>query len=138
MPKHTFKVEWGDTDAAGIVFYPNYYRWMDNSTHAFFETIGYSSVVMFEEERKGIPILEANCRFFSPSFFGNRIEVTSEIAEIRDKVFKIEHTFRREETLLAQGYEVRAWADFSTGKPKAQPIPDELREKLIQHQKPQD
>jgi acyl-CoA thioesterase FadM len=27
-------VEWGDTDAAGIVFYPNYYRWFDRAAHA--------------------------------------------------------------------------------------------------------
>lgn len=27
--EYRVKVHWGDTDAAGIVFYPNYYKWMD-------------------------------------------------------------------------------------------------------------
>ena len=29
---YRFKIRFGDTDAAGIVFYPNYYRWMDEAT----------------------------------------------------------------------------------------------------------
>ena len=32
---YSFKVRWGDTDAAGIVFYPNFYKWMDEATHEF-------------------------------------------------------------------------------------------------------
>lgn len=34
---YTFKVRWGDTDPAKIVFFPNFYRWMDEATHEFFE-----------------------------------------------------------------------------------------------------
>ena len=26
---YRFKVRWGDTDPATIVFFPNFYRWMD-------------------------------------------------------------------------------------------------------------
>lgn len=29
----TRMVEWGDYDEAGIVFYPNYFRWMDGAFH---------------------------------------------------------------------------------------------------------
>jgi acyl-CoA thioester hydrolase len=31
---YIFKVEWGDTDAAGIVYSPNDYKWMDQATHS--------------------------------------------------------------------------------------------------------
>jgi len=31
-----YKIQWGDTDAAGIVFYPDYFRWFDLATHEFF------------------------------------------------------------------------------------------------------
>ena len=33
------KVEWGDCDPYGIVFYPNFYKWMDNSQWNYFNKI---------------------------------------------------------------------------------------------------
>jgi hypothetical protein len=33
-------VEFGDCDPAGIVFYPNYFRWMDVGTRRFFAACG--------------------------------------------------------------------------------------------------
>ena len=33
-------VEFGDCDPAGIVFYPNYFRWMDVGTRRFFASCG--------------------------------------------------------------------------------------------------
>jgi len=133
MMEFTFTVNWGDTDAAGIVYYPNYYKWMDNATHHFFNKIGHSSVDLFDKQRVGIPLLETHCGFFSPSFFGNEIVVRSKIEEIRNKVFRIRHTFQRGETKLAEGYQVHAWTDFSKDIPKAFPIPDEIRKALHEH-----
>lgn len=31
-----FQIQWGDTDRAGIVYYPNYYKWFDLAGHNFF------------------------------------------------------------------------------------------------------
>ena len=32
------QVDWGDCDPAGIVFYPNFYRWMDRGFWLLFES----------------------------------------------------------------------------------------------------
>ncbi|GAB7386423.1 thioesterase family protein [Bacillaceae bacterium] len=123
---YSFIVQWGETDAAGIVFYPNFYKWMDNATHELFASIGHSMARLFSEEKIGIPILEAGCSFKRPVFFRDRIEVQTEVAEIREKVFKLEHVFFRDGIELARGYEVRAWTSFRE-TPKAVPIPEEIR-----------
>lgn len=127
---YTFQVEWGDTDAAGIVFYPNFYKWMDNATHELFEMIGFPTNHLFAQEQVGLPILEAHCEFQRPAFFRQRIKVVTEVIELRDKVFRLNHTFWRDDAELARGYEVRAWTSFMSGKPKAVSIPEKVREAL--------
>ena len=39
MEEYSFQVRWGDTDAAGIVYYPNFYKWMDEATHEYFKKL---------------------------------------------------------------------------------------------------
>ena len=36
----TLTVGWGDCDPAGIVFYPNYFRWFDDASWRLFEAGG--------------------------------------------------------------------------------------------------
>ncbi|NUK29451.1 acyl-CoA thioesterase [Parageobacillus sp. VR-IP] len=128
--EYSFQVHWGDTDAAGIVFYPNFYKWMDAASHHFFATIGHSTWRLFQEEKIGMPIVEAKCQFHSPLFFEDQVCVKSTIAELREKSFRIQHQFFRGEQLVAEGYEVRVWTKFGGDRPKAAPIPAELREKM--------
>ena len=117
-------VQWGDTDAAGIVFYPNYFKWMDEATHHLFRTKGYPQSKLFEEHKTALPILEAHCQFKKVALFENVLRVESRIVEVRDKVFKVSHNFMRGDQQLAEGYEIRAWTVFNGDRPKAVSIPD--------------
>ncbi len=128
--EYPFQVRWGDTDAAGIVFYPNFYKWMDDATHAYLTAIGCPSSQLFAKQQIGVPLLEANCVFKRPLLFEDRVIVQSFVEELQTKVFKIKHVFKKNDQIVAEGYEVRAWTSFKE-KPKAQPIPDDIREKMI-------
>lgn len=127
---YQFQVNWGDTDAAGIVFYPNFYKWMDQASHHFFSAIGQPSSHLYAEEKIGLPLLEAHCRFYSPLFFEDRVMIQTGAEEIREKVFTLKHRFLREEQEVAEGYEIRAWAFLGGEKPKAHPIPEAIRQKM--------
>ncbi len=128
--EYSFKVRWGDTDAAGIVFYPNFYKWMDEATHEFLAAIGFSTTFLLTEHQTATPLLEANCQFKSPLFFEDEVILQSEVVEMKQKVFKISHKFFKDEKLVAEGYGVRAWTSFKE-KAKAYPIPDQVREKMM-------
>ena len=93
---YSFKVKWGDTDAAGIVFYPNFYKWMDEATHEFFAAIGLHTSTLYAEQQVSVPLLEANCQFKSPLFFEDHVTVRSTVVELHQKVFKISHRFFKE------------------------------------------
>ncbi|CAH0212930.1 4-hydroxybenzoyl-CoA thioesterase [Peribacillus simplex] len=130
IAKYSFQVRWGDTDAAGIVFYPNYYKWMDEATHEYLSALGYPSSKLYAEKQIGVPLLEANCIFKGPLFFEDNVIVQSAVEELQNKVFKLRHAFIRGEQIVAEGYELRAWTSFE-GKPKALPIPDDIRKKMM-------
>lgn len=129
MKKYSFKIQFGDTDPAGIVFYPNYYRWMDAATHHTFEEIGYPTVSLMAENL-AMPLLEANCVFKSPGYYHHTVTVHTDIEYVKSKVFKLRHAFYDGETLLAEGYEVRAWVEVCDGKLKTIPIFNRLRQEL--------
>lgn len=132
--QYSFKVRWGDTDAATIVFFPNFYRWMDEATHEFFTAIGYPTVSLMEEKKIGVPLLESKCVFKRPLMFEDEIVLITEVTELHNKVFKLSHEFYRGETLIAEGYTLRAWTSFAD-KPRAITIPDDVRERLQAHSK---
>lgn len=130
--EYRFKIRFGDTDAAGIVFYPNYYRWMDEATHEFFGSLGFPTDELMAQ-KFATPLLEANCVFKSPGYFNREIVVTTKVEFLREKVFKLVHEFKDSDTVIAQGYEVRAWVSLEGGKPKAQPIREDIKEQLSNH-----
>lgn len=127
---YKFKVYFGDTDPAGIVFYPNFYRWMDEATHEFFGAKYMPSTKLLNEEKIGYPVLEANCQFRTPLYFEDEVEVHTKVIELKEKIFKLEHVFKRGETLIAEGYTLRAWASTKGETIKAVPIPEEVREAM--------
>lgn len=124
------RVAWGDTDMAGFVFYPNFYRWMDRAAHECLASLGVDTRRLFEVERIGLPLLEAHCRFRAPLYFGDELIIETTVSEVAEKTFTLRHAFRRGGEIVAEGREVRAWVVFGEPKPKAVPIPAAVREAL--------
>ena len=128
--EYQFSVTWGDTDAAGIVFYPNFYKWMDTATHHLFSSIGYPTSELFRVKKIGLPLIKTTCDFKQPLFFEDNVMIHSTIKEIHSKVFLVEHAFYKDRNIVAIGTELRAWGDLSGEKPKAVVIPNEVRQLL--------
>lgn len=129
MHQYKFKVRWGDTDAAGIVFTPNFYKWMDEATHEYLAELIKPSSKLFAEDRLALPILEAFCQFKKPLLFEDDVIIETTVLNIQNKTFKLKHVFKKDQEIMAIGYMVRAWTSFSE-KPKAVSIPPEVVERL--------
>lgn len=130
ISKYEFKVRLGDTDMGGIVYYPNFHKWMDEATHEYLGAIGVPSSKLFSLQNIGVPLIESKCNINSPLFFEDCVEIVSSVHELFNKVFKISHRFYKDEHMVAEGYEIRAWATFE-GKLKTHPIPQDIREKMV-------
>lgn len=107
-----FTVEWGDCDPAQIVFYPNFFRWMDAASLSFFRAAGVPPWREFEAESGivGTPLVDASARFLRPATYGDILDVDTAIAEWRGKSFVMSHVIRRGADVLVEGREVRVFA----------------------------
>lgn len=125
----TFRVEWGETDTAGIIYYPNYYRWFDRATHELFRVGGMPISDLIAQHGFVHPIVEGGCRFSAPLRYDDIVTLESVVTEIRSKIFRVEHTVRRGDVIAGAGFEVRAWV--KTGdKMSAVAIPEEYAARL--------
>ncbi len=126
-----YRVPFGETDAAGVVFYPNYYRWFDRMTHELFRSVGqpldgYMSIPM------QAPILaETQCRFLASVRYDDLVELHVRVTEVRARSFRLDHTVRLDGHIAAEGYEVRVWAEIENGAAHPATIPQQIRHALL-------
>ena len=127
---HRVTVQFGDCDPAGIVFYPNFQRWMDEASLAFFMPCG---VPPWREPVKthgivGTPLLEVATRLLTAAPMPR--SSTSRPASMRAKVFVQRHRVRRGETLICEGTETRAFVKRDADNPerlRAMAIPEDIK-----------
>lgn len=123
------RIEWGDCDPAGIVFNPNFFSFFDHGTTMLYEAAGWPKAVMVETFGiAGCPLVETKAKFLSPCRYGDDVEITSTIAEIRSSSFDIRHELTKDGRLCVEAYETRVWTtkDPDTGRLKSAPLPPEV------------
>lgn len=127
------KVHWGDTDMAGIIYYPTYMKWFDIGMLTLVNEMGVSVLDLFHNEKIGLPLLDAGVTCRKPLLYNDAVRVVSRVTEVNNKTFRLEHEVYRGEDLVANGHELRGWVQFDDkGNLKAVPIPDEVRALFLQ------
>lgn len=134
---HTVTVQFGDCDPAGIVFFPNFLRWMDAASLAFFMQCGLPPWRELVKTRGivGTPLLEINTRFVTSATYGQTLSVSTWVEEWRAKVFVQLHRVTRRDgevdTLICEGREVRTFVHRDPENPdrlRSLPVPDDIRQ----------
>ena len=67
------RVEFADTDMAGIIHFSSYFRYMEVTEHAFFRSLGFS--VADRDSGIGWPRVDVGCEFRSPLRFEDELDV---------------------------------------------------------------
>ena len=126
---HTMRVDWGDCDPAGIVFYPNFYRWMDCSFWLLFESQNLTLEVLKRRFRAfGGPLVDSGATFQAPARVGDMLTITSQIEKWSRKSFYVAHQFTLGDTKIASGFEKRVWGiRQDDGSIRANSIPNEIK-----------
>ncbi|MGB6534433.1 MAG: thioesterase family protein [Xanthobacteraceae bacterium] len=133
----TTRIEWGDCDPAGIIFYARYFGIFDVSTTMLMErALGMKKIEYMKGYGSlGHPLVETRARFRSPTRFGDEVTIETAIVACGRSSFKLEHRLSKAETLAAEGYETRVWVardPADQGRIKSQPIPAEVVARLTQ------
>lgn len=107
---HLVSIEFGDCDPAGIVFYPNFYRWFDAATHHLLADADMS----LDRLRRdfgvlGMPLLESGAKYHASGRHGDRLAIQSSVVECGRKAIRIRHRVMRDDVLLVDGFELRVF-----------------------------
>ena len=126
------EVMFGDCDPAGIVFFPNFSKWMDAASLNFFVKNGVPPWRELIKTRGivGTPLLEIHTKFMRPATYGERLQVHTSVVEWREKVFIHRHVVMRGDEVLCEGTETRAFVVHPPENPdriKAIPIPEDIK-----------
>ena len=126
------EVMFGDCDPAGIVFFPNFSKWMDAASLNFFVKNGVPPWRELIKTRGivGTPLLEIHTKFMRPATYGERLQVHTSIAEWREKVVIQKHVVMRGDTVLCEGLETRAFCIKHPEDPdriKAIAVPENIK-----------
>jgi 4-hydroxybenzoyl-CoA thioesterase len=132
----TLRIEWGDCDPAGIVFFPRYFAMFDTSTTYLMErAVGMSKFDYLKAYNfLGHPIVETRARFRVPTRFGDEVAIETAVAECGRSSIKIEHRLTKAGVLAVEGFETRVFVARDPADPerlKSQPIPPEVLARLV-------
>jgi 4-hydroxybenzoyl-CoA thioesterase len=126
------RIEWGDCDPAGIIFYPRYFEIFDASTAALFErALGITKFQMFKSlEFAGFPLVRTQARFLKPTRFSDNVTVETKVSFGRSS-FDIEHRLRLNGETCAECSEKRVWVvRDAQGGLKSHPVPEAVLAKF--------
>ena len=88
----TRRVEFSETDMAGLVHFSNYFRYMETAERDFFESVGLDLIRTSPGKLVGWPRARAECKFTAPLRFGDTIEIHLAVKAIKDR--SIDYQFR--------------------------------------------
>lgn len=134
------RVEFSETDMAGIVHFSNYFRWMEAAEAALFRAW---DVPLFEHGDSAIsgwPRVRAFCDYKAPIRFGDTVQIKLKLKEVRIRALVYAATIRTrsedsgEFTLAARGgfTTVPATADIRGKHMKGTTLPAALKPLLEQ------
>jgi 4-hydroxybenzoyl-CoA thioesterase len=129
--RRTVRIEWGDCDPAGIVFYPRYFAMFDHSTVLLIEqALGMRKLALYEHHAfGGWPSVEARARFHLPTRFGDDVVIETAIVKIGRASFSLEHRLTLDGAIAVEGYETRVWVKRDPERPggfRAEPLPADV------------
>ena len=134
MPKPvhttTSRVLYGDTDAAGVVYYANYLRFFEKGRTEYMRDL----VLTYREiENQGLllPVIECYSRYKAPAAYDDLLVIETSLAELKNVSCRFNYRIFRDDkksrVLLAKGYTIHASVNRDG---KLTKLPEPLLEKV--------
>ena len=133
MPFQTQRrVEFADTDKAGIVHFSNFFRFMEAAEQEFLRSLGLSVSLVWEGEAIGFPRVAASCDYVNPAFFEDLIDIDVRIERLGRKSVTYAFDFSRDGTPIARGKVTSVCCNTATKPMQSMEIPASFRALLEQ------
>jgi acyl-CoA thioester hydrolase len=118
------RVYYEDTDAQGVVYYANYFRYMERARTEWLRSLGVDQLQLLNDERRMFVVTATNAEFVAPAKFNDEIVVTARLARLARATFDIEQNIylnSLQGTLLLRGGVKAAFLNADTMRPMRVP-----------------
>lgn len=119
------RVYYEDTDAQGVVYYANYFRFLERARTEWLRALGVDMVAMAENERRIFVVADIRSKFLAPARLSDELTVTAGLQKLTRVSFDIEQNIYRGNTdgeLLVSSMVKAAYLDADTMRPKRIPL----------------
>ena len=121
------RVYYEDSDAQGLVYFANYFKFMERARTEWLRSLGVEQDVLLHEKRRFFVVVEAQADFLLPARFNDELIVTAALVSRARASFLIEQKIFRDNPdgeLLCRGTTRAAYLDAESLKPAR--LPDTL------------
>ncbi|MGI9272076.1 MAG: tol-pal system-associated acyl-CoA thioesterase [Woeseiaceae bacterium] len=118
------RVYYEDTDAQGVVYYANYFRYMERARTEWLRSLGVDQSHLLNEERRMFVVTETKAEFVAPAKFNDEVVVTARLANLTRATFDIEQNIylnSLDGNLLLRGGVKAAFLNADTMRPMRVP-----------------
>ncbi|MBY0521989.1 MAG: acyl-CoA thioesterase [Gemmataceae bacterium] len=127
----TRRVEFADTDMAGIVHFSNFFRYMESAEVDFLGSLALSVSMTNEGEHLGFPRVSATCDYLRPATFRDFLEIAVIVERVGTKSVTYRFEFFKDGELIARGRISAACCQITEAHGlKSIEIPASIRAKL--------
>jgi len=126
----TRRIEFADTDMAGIVHFANFFRFMEIAEVEFLRSRGISVMMAWEGQKISFPRVSASCDFIKPAHFEDVLDVAVSIHRIGRKSVTYALEFSKEGQLIARGQVSSVCCRVDSRTLESIEIPASIRAKL--------
>ena len=121
---HRRRIEFRETDMAGIVHFSNFFAYMEQAEHAFLRSVGMGVICEVENQKISWPRVNAQCDYKVAIKFEDMIDIEVSVAKIGTKSVTYAFDFLRDGTKIAKGSLTAVCCLFEHGqKPQSIPTP---------------
>jgi acyl-CoA thioester hydrolase len=111
------RVYYEDTDLQGVVYYANYFRYMERARTEWLRTLGVEQDRLLAEEGRYFVVVDTYLKFLKPARFNEMLLATARLTDLTRATFRIEQNIFRDGLdgeLLCEGWIKAAYVDAKT------------------------
>ena len=123
------RVYYEDTDAAGVVFYANYLRYMERARTEWLRSAGYDHEQLVNDYDLLFAVKDLTINYIKPGKLDDLLTIKSELLKKRGASLLFKQTITNEEKELLVKAEIKV-ACLNASTFKAAPMPDKLIKEL--------
>ncbi|MFU8847553.1 MAG: acyl-CoA thioesterase [Opitutales bacterium] len=134
----TRRIEFSETDMAGLVHFSNFFKYMETAERDFFEAAGVDLIRTLPGELVGWPRARAECKFSAPVRFGDTIDIHLAVKAVKDRSIEFQFRILRRNpdgsrSQCGKGHLTTVLTELTpTGELRSVALPEHVRQRITE------